>query len=178
MFCLIMSVVSDWMIKKECLSITNVRKINASISSVVSPLFMISAVYSGCNKIWAVILTMIAMTMKGSYFPGPLVNILDLSPNYAGTLMGISNGIASFTGILAPNLVGLLAPHQTIDEWKTIFWIIFVLLLIVNTIFICFGSGEVQKWNDPEFLNKNRTEFVPKVNKPSDTAPVNASLTS
>jgi hypothetical protein len=29
------------------------------------------------------------------------VNALDLSPNYAGTLMGITNGISALTGIVA-----------------------------------------------------------------------------
>lgn len=29
------------------------------------------------------------------------VNALDLSPNYAGTLMGITNGIGALTGIAA-----------------------------------------------------------------------------
>ena len=32
------------------------------------------------------------------------VNALDLSPNYAGTLMGITNGIGALTGIAAVSL--------------------------------------------------------------------------
>jgi MFS transporter, ACS family, solute carrier family 17 (sodium-dependent inorganic phosphate cotransporter), other len=33
------------------------------------------------------------------------VNALDLSPNYAGTLMGITNGIGALTGIAAVSLM-------------------------------------------------------------------------
>lgn len=34
-------------------------------------------------------------------FVGMKVNALDLSPNFAGTLMGITNGIGALTGIAA-----------------------------------------------------------------------------
>lgn len=39
------------------------------------------------------------------------VNPLDLSPNYAGVLMAITNGIGAITGIIAPYLVGVLTPN-------------------------------------------------------------------
>lgn len=39
-----------------------------------------------------------------SVFAGMKVNALDLSPNYAGTLMGITNGIGALTGIAAVSL--------------------------------------------------------------------------
>ena len=32
------------------------------------------------------------------------VNALDLSPNFAGTLMGITNGIGALTGIIAVSI--------------------------------------------------------------------------
>lgn len=35
---------------------------------------------------------------------------MDLSPNYASTLMAITNGIGSLTGVLAPVTVGLMIP--------------------------------------------------------------------
>lgn len=39
------------------------------------------------------------------------VNPLDLSPNYAGSLMALTNGIGSLTGIAAPYAVGVMTPH-------------------------------------------------------------------
>lgn len=68
--------------------------------------------------------------------------------------MGISNGIGAICGILAPYMVGVLAPKQTLSEWKIIFWIVSVIYLITTLNFMFFASGEVQPWNDPKFLTK------------------------
>jgi ACS family sodium-dependent inorganic phosphate cotransporter len=50
----------------------------------------------------------------GTYFPGMKVNALDLSPNYAGTLMALVNGIGAIAGIVTPYLVGVLTPDVSI----------------------------------------------------------------
>lgn len=47
----------------------------------------------------------------GCTFPGFRVNALDLSPNYAGSIMAIENGIGSLAGIVAPVFVGLMTPE-------------------------------------------------------------------
>lgn len=44
-------------------------------------------------------------------FLGMKVNPLDLSPNYAGSLMAVTNGIGAITGIAAPVFVGVLTPN-------------------------------------------------------------------
>lgn len=36
---------------------------------------------------------------------------LDMSPNYAGTLMAITNGIGAITGVITPYLVGVMTPN-------------------------------------------------------------------
>lgn len=43
--------------------------------------------------------------------PGVAINALDLSPNYAGILMGIGGAVTSITGILVPYMVGVVTPH-------------------------------------------------------------------
>lgn len=71
---------------------------------------MILASYSGCNTDAVVILFTASMGLMGAFYPGMKVNALDLSGNYAGTIMAIVNGIGAITGIIAPYLVGLLTP--------------------------------------------------------------------
>ncbi len=45
----------------------------------------------------------------GFFYPSLKVNALDLSPNYAGTLMAIVNGVGSIAGAIVPNIVGFIA---------------------------------------------------------------------
>lgn len=44
----------------------------------------------------------------GTYYAGIKLTPLDMSPNYAGTLMGIANGIGSITGLIIPYLTDIL----------------------------------------------------------------------
>jgi len=53
------------------------------------------------------LLTTAVATNSATYL-GFHVNHIDLSPNYAGTLMGITNCAANFMSILAPLIVGLI----------------------------------------------------------------------
>lgn len=86
------------------------------------------------------------------------VNGLDLCPNYSGTLMALVNGIGAFTGIITPYIVGELAPDQLLTQWRTVFWIVLGVFIVTNIIFVVFASGEVQYWNDPDFVLQDREE--------------------
>lgn len=54
----------------------------------------------------------------GSFVPSLKVNPLDLSPNYAGTLMAIVGGIGAVTGIFAPCLVAFLTTDVSITQHR------------------------------------------------------------
>ncbi|XP_044732430.1 putative inorganic phosphate cotransporter isoform X2 [Chrysoperla carnea] len=144
----------DWTIKKNYLNITNARKIFTTIASVGPAVFIIWASYAGCDRIMVVVLFTIGMGLMGAFYPGMKVNGLDLSPNYAGTVMAMVNGIGAFTGIITPYLVGLLTPNHTLEEWRVVFWITFVILVGTNVVFALFASGETQWWNDIDAIRK------------------------
>lgn len=54
--------------------------------------FILAASYAGCNRTLTVAFFIVAMGFMGAYYAGMKVNALDLSPNYAGPLMAITNG--------------------------------------------------------------------------------------
>lgn len=91
-------VLSDWMIVRNMISVTNSRKLFTTIASAGPAIFIVIASYSGCDKVLAVVFFTIAMGFMGGYYSGMKVNALDLSPNYAGVLMAITNGIAACSG--------------------------------------------------------------------------------
>lgn len=69
---------------------------------------MLAASYAGCDGTLTVVLFTIAMGFMGTFYCGMKVNALDLSPNFAGTLMAIVNGIGAISGIITPYLIGAL----------------------------------------------------------------------
>lgn len=51
-----------------------------------------------------------SMGFIGFYYASMKVNSLDLSPNYAGSLIAFVNELGALTGIVAPTFVGLMTP--------------------------------------------------------------------
>ena len=60
----------------------------------------------------AVALLTIAVGLNGAVYVGFQVNHIDLSPNYAGIMMGITNCMANIMSIVAPMLVGLIVTNE------------------------------------------------------------------
>ncbi|GAB0095292.1 putative inorganic phosphate cotransporter [Sergentomyia squamirostris] len=146
---------SDWMISRKIFTITAARKWFTGIAAVGPAIFIVAASYAGCDRTLVVILFTIAMGIMGTFYPGMKVNPLDLSPNYAGTLMAITNGIGAITGILAPYVVGVMTPNRSITEWRLVFWIAFIIFVVTTVVYSIWASGDVQPWNTPHLLNKS-----------------------
>ena len=149
------SFLADYLIANKILSITIVRKFGATLALSGSAIFIIVASYAGCDKYLVIGMFVVAMAIMGLAFPSIMINALDLSPNYAGSLMAMTNGISALSGIGSPYIIGILTTNQTLYEWRQFFWILLGLSLSSNVIFLLFGSGEVQAWNDPEFDKEN-----------------------
>lgn len=156
-FCSILSSwAADWAITAGYMSRTNMRKLGTTIASIGPGIFIIAASYAGCDRTLVVAMFTIGMTLMGTFYPGMKVNALDLSPNYSGTLMALSNGIGALTGIVTPLIVGELAPDGTREQWRLVFWIVLGVFAVTNLIFVLYASGEPQSWNDPDFLRNEK----------------------
>lgn len=158
---------ADYLISSGKVSTTRVRKFFSITALLCSSIFVISASYAGCDYMRVVWLLMIALTFLGTAFPGVMVNPLDLSPNYAGTLMAMTNGISALSGFVSPYIVGVLTPNQTLNEWRIVFWILVGIAVFSNLVYLIWGSGEVEYWNDPEFVQNQIDERKRKNNKTS-----------
>lgn len=89
---------------------------------------MVSASHAGCNKFLTVTLFTIAMGFMGPFYCGMKVNALDLSPNFAGTLMAIVNGIGAISGIITPYLVGAITVEVSVVLIELFFKLEFFLI--------------------------------------------------
>uniref|UniRef100_A0A6P4FJU2 Sialin isoform X2 n=1 Tax=Drosophila rhopaloa TaxID=1041015 RepID=A0A6P4FJU2_DRORH len=146
--------VADQMIKRNCMSTTNTRKIMTGLAAFGPAIFMVGASYAGCNRGLVVALFTISMGLMGTYYAGMKLTPLDLSPNYAGTLMAITNGIGAITGVISPYLVGVMTPNASMLEWRMVFWVAFAVLFITAIVYCIWASGEVQPFNDGTNSNK------------------------
>ena len=119
-----------------------------TIGQINPALGLVGLSFVGCNPEWAVVFLVLSVGFNGASYSGYQGNHMELSPNYAGTLMGITNMIGNFAGFITPYVAGVLVNNnQTLAAWRNVFLISSSFYIICNLIFILFGSTKVQKWN-------------------------------
>lgn len=138
----------DSLRQKGKITTTTARKIATLFASVVPMICLFILCYIGCQRILAVIVVGIGITSIGGMFCGFLSNHIDIAPNFAGTLMALTNTAATIGGIFVPIFVGIVTQgNQTIEAWRTIFFVTIALYVIEIIAYTIFGSGEEQPWN-------------------------------
>lgn len=144
-----MSLLSDWSIKKGVPHGVT-RKVSNTIGHWGPGIALIAlALITPTDKTLPVGILVVAVGLNSGTLCGFQINHMDLSPNYAGLLMSITNFFASFVAIAAPIIVSYIVSDQTnINEWRTVFYGTAAVYFIGNLIFIIFGSGKTQWWND------------------------------
>lgn len=88
-------VVSDYIIGRKYLSITNTRKINAAICSIFPATFIVAASYAECDRTLVIIFFTLSTMLNGFYYTSLGVNALDLSPNYSASIVNLFNFLHS-----------------------------------------------------------------------------------
>lgn len=139
--------IADQLRTRKIMSTTNVRKVCNAIGFICPAICLVATGYVNCNAPLAVFLIITAVGLAGISFAGWSVNHLDLAPPYAGTLMGITNTLATMPGFIAPSVVGYITyRNQTAEAWRKVFYIAAAIYAFGTIFYGLFGSGEVQPW--------------------------------
>ncbi|CAK9811897.1 Putative inorganic phosphate cotransporter [Anthophora quadrimaculata] len=158
-FTMILSKILAIMQDKKLITVTVSRKIGTLFSSVVPMICLIGVSYVGCNRTLAVTLMTIGVTCIGGMYSGFLSNHIDIAPNFAGTLVAITNCVATIPGFVVPIFVGKLTHgNQTIGAWKIIFFATAALYIVEIVIYTIFGSGEEQPWNETRPTDEEKND--------------------
>lgn len=83
---------------------------------------MVIASYSGCNTFAAITMFTIGTGAMGAFYTGTKANNLDLSPNYTGVIMALSNGIGSISGSTVPYIVGVITTNVQMSWFLLLIW--------------------------------------------------------
>jgi len=138
---------ADWLRAPHRLQTGTVRKLFCTAGLLIPGLFLIVIGFLGCNRILVVSAVVISVGSSGLAMSGYGVNHLDLAPKHAGTLMGLTNTLATVPGFLGPQVVGALTYHEsTRAQWQKVFYICTAIYCFGTAVFVVFGSGECQNW--------------------------------
>ncbi|EDV31720.1 uncharacterized protein Dana_GF14413 [Drosophila ananassae] len=123
---------SDFLISQGILSRTQTRRLMSWLVFVCGSMNMLQDQLKG-TRIWSVL-------AMAAYYAGIKLLPLDMSPNFAGTVTGISGGLAALPDLLMPYFQELEANNPLVGSVRAALWIIGA----------SYISGDVQDFNQPE----------------------------
>ncbi|XP_057664316.1 putative inorganic phosphate cotransporter [Diorhabda carinulata] len=144
---IVFAYVTDFITNRDWLELATARKLYTTFSCVVPSSILIITVYVGCNRLLAQILVTVSFFLVGPFFSGMKVNVNDITIHYGGTIMAIVNGIASFAGLIAPYMVGILTTDESIEGWRICMWLLFGSSTALAIVYIIFAKADRQEWD-------------------------------
>jgi len=140
---------ADWLRAPGRLSTTTVRKIFCVCGMVLPSILFIVVGFLGCDRAPVVLVMIAAMACQGCAWSCLSVNPLDLSASHAATLVGITNSVGTVASMVTPLVIGQLTYRSsTISEWRKVFYIAVGVEWFGTIVYLLFGSGEPQNWQD------------------------------
>lgn len=106
---IVFSEISDRLMNRKYLSVGTGRKIFNTIGHWGAAASLVGLGYvSKEQSTLAVVLLTVSVGINSSAFVGYLINHMDLSPNFAGTLMGLTNCASNIMSLLGPLFAGFI----------------------------------------------------------------------
>ncbi|XP_037294468.1 putative inorganic phosphate cotransporter [Manduca sexta] len=142
---------ADFLVNRNIVQLVTSRKIFNTIAHWGPAVALLGLSYLPPGHLTlAVVILTLTVGLNGAHYVGFMLSHIDLSPNHASTLMGITNGISAIFSIMAPLSVSIVVQDQgEASEWRKVFFISIAFYFLSNLFYLLFISGDVQKWNEP-----------------------------
>ncbi|KAF2882063.1 hypothetical protein ILUMI_24111 [Ignelater luminosus] len=148
------SIVADWLLSKNYLSLSTSYKLFNSLASIVPSLGLLGVAWLGCDRISVQVILSLTGAFAGAVYAGNQMNHIALSPKYAGTMYGITNAAANMCGFLAPYAIGLLIEgKETLGQWRMVFYLAAGINMGSNLFYVAFASAREQPWSRSQRLS-------------------------
>ncbi|GAV05725.1 hypothetical protein RvY_15808 [Ramazzottius varieornatus] len=164
--------VVDVLRRRKLVTTTWARRWCHLIGQVLPSMCLILLGFVGCDLYSAVALLTLAVGLDGIAASGYQFNHVDISPTYAGILMGLSNTVSSVPGMIGPYIVGVITngpSGNTVAAWRLVFYITAAVSVSCAIFFFIFASGELGDWEIVRPDESNETKKLSGNRDPSPT---------
>ncbi|CAH2096624.1 unnamed protein product [Euphydryas editha] len=141
---------TDMLIVKNILSVRNTRKLANSIGSIPAAIGFIALAYAPRNIYVVEAILIFICSFKIAGHVGFTINHIDISSNFSGTMMSISNFASNSFGVLAPMVAGYILTDVTdVTLWRKVFFVSAGLYFFTNLAYVILGTAERADWDIP-----------------------------
>ncbi|XP_063243181.1 sialin-like [Bacillus rossius redtenbacheri] len=131
-------------------STTTARKLFVYISHFFPAAFLFVVGYSACDPAAPAAMYTAAVIVSGATPTGSYCSALDLAPNYAGTIFGLSQTLGAAGSLIASYVITEGLHGSLPGSWRLVFGVASGVLVVTAVFFMAVGSGSVQSWNNPQ----------------------------
>uniref|UniRef100_A0A7G3AT52 Sialin n=1 Tax=Lutzomyia longipalpis TaxID=7200 RepID=A0A7G3AT52_LUTLO len=136
---------ADWCQIRGYLTTGQVRRYFSCGAFVLQCLFVLLAAFLS-NSVGIILSLTLSVGLGAFANIGYMINPLDLAPNHASVIFGISNTVANIPGIISPLLAGAIVTDKAREQWQIVFFIVVAINVIGCLVYWFFAKGELQQW--------------------------------
>lgn len=121
--------------------------------------------FTGCSKTGAMFLLILGIFLYGITTGGDLITPAEMSNKFPATIYALVNMVAQLAGMIAPILIGVILSKATTGlelktQWNYVFYMVAAIITVFTTVFMIFGSAEIQPFDQSREEKKYNAEIA------------------
>lgn len=140
---------SEYIIQKKWLSRTATRKAFVAVAQLGSATCMFLVPLVGCNEKAVIGLLAMASLFIGMMSGGDIPIPSELTNHFPATVYSMMNMVAMSSGFITPSVVGFIleSSDDILSMWRCVFWMASGISVTACTVFLIFGSADIQDFD-------------------------------
>ncbi|XP_046406335.1 sialin-like [Ischnura elegans] len=135
--------------RAHLVSTTTVRKLLVYMSHFLPGSIIFVIGFTGCDPSTPAALFVAALGISGAMPAGVYTSALEISPKYSSAVLGFVQSIGACGALASIYIIRESLYGSFPRTWTLVFGLCFVVLVASAGIFLGYGSGTVQPWNEP-----------------------------
>lgn len=126
--------VADYILVRELLTVTKLRKYFISFTMIIQAAFIVIAAYV-VNPTLNIICISVGIGMGAFSYSGIGINYIDIAPAFAAVIGGLGNTLTTLPGIVSPLVTGVIVKVSMNEEWLLLIfvqkpYVIYIIFLV------------------------------------------------
>ncbi|KAK6638161.1 hypothetical protein RUM44_008589 [Polyplax serrata] len=152
---------ADFAFEKNWLTVVASRKIFNTLGFWIPAAALVALGFiTEEQKTMGVVLLVLAVGFNAGQYTGFFLVHMDMSPNFASIMTGITNFgayvFSTFGTLLADALIR--ADKTSTAKWQIVFFVTAAIFFFGNVVFILFGRADRQPWNEPDYEGQKKID--------------------